>query len=137
VVQKKVGRDRRYLQPFVKTFDRALLGNFTLLDGRTHQYRLARDLTAELVDYLGNDPTLPQRLLIERIVKLTVHLDKLEERMTAGDWTAHYQQAHTRLSNSHRLAMRELEKMKPRDRAAEPGLEDLVELHQQRSRGQG
>ncbi len=131
---QKVARDRRYLAPFVKTFDRTLLGNFVRLDGRTLEYRLARDLTAELAAYVGKELTLPQRLLIERIVKTTIQLDVLEKKMVDGDFTAHYQNAHSRLSNSHQLAMRELDRMKSSPQAAEPDLEDVVELHRRRGR---
>ena len=44
-----------------------------------------RQLEAELLAHLGGNPTIGQRLLIERICKMRLQLATFDEKIAAGD----------------------------------------------------
>ena len=121
-------RDRRKMYPYARVLGRSALGSLDRLDGRTHHGRQARDLTAELVEYIGGAMTVTQRLLVERIVKMSLQLDLLDEKLKTGSWTAHDQRTYSGLSNAYRLALRELDRMKPNETKT-PSLKEVIELH--------
>ena len=52
--------------------------------------RYLRDLEAQLIVHCGGAPTITQRLLIERLMRTTVQLNALDEKLLASDdWTDH------------------------------------------------
>jgi hypothetical protein len=87
-------------------------GSLGPIDGRTLQGKFARKLESELVNHVGGKPTFPQTLLIRRIVRGTWQLEQLDAKMASGRWTDHDSRTYGGLSNSLRLALRELG-MKP------------------------
>jgi hypothetical protein len=113
-------RDRRTMHPYARILDRHDFGSLDRLDRRTHAGRAARDLTAALVQHIGGEPTIAQKLLIERIVKMKLQLDGLGDKLEMGEWTA--------LSNAYRLTLRELDRMKSPKKAA-PSLEEVIAQH--------
>jgi hypothetical protein len=121
-------RDRRKMHPYARVLDRSDFGSLDRLDWRTHPGRIARDLTAELVQHLGGEPTVVQRLLIERIVKAKLQLDVLGDKLETGEWTAHDTRTYAGLSNAYRLALRELDRMKL-NKATAPDLEEVIAQH--------
>jgi hypothetical protein len=52
-----------------------------LVDGRSREGRIMRHMEAELIKHVGGAPSFPQRLLIERIVKIRMQLDIFEEKL--------------------------------------------------------
>jgi hypothetical protein len=103
---KKSMTDRRRLGPYSAVLRRGVIGE--AIDGRSTIGRLARDLEAQLVAHVGGTPSITQRLLIERIVKIKLQLDAFDNKLASGDWTAHDQRTFNALLNAHRLACREL-----------------------------
>ncbi len=58
--------------------------------GSTALGRFIRNLEAELVAHVGGHPSITQRLLIDRIIKLRLQLDRLDERLDAdGELSEH------------------------------------------------
>jgi hypothetical protein len=123
--------DRRLARPYAKALDLRSLGSLGRLDRRTHPGRLARDLGAELIEHIGGNPTVTQRLLIERTIKMNLQLDALDAKLERGEWTANDQRTYGALNNALRLALRELEGMGPRTRNKKkgPDLDELIAGH--------
>jgi len=68
-----------------------------------------RHMEAELVRHIGGSPSFVQKLLIERMVKIRMQLDLLEERLLAGGtWTPHDSRTYGGLLNAYRLTAREI-----------------------------
>jgi hypothetical protein len=61
----------------------------TSIDGRSQIGRLARDMERQLADHVGGTPSITQRLLIDRAIKIRLQLDALDAKLAAGDWTGH------------------------------------------------
>ena len=47
-------------------------------------------------------------MLVDRIIKVRLQLDALDDKLTSGDWTAHDQRTYGALLNAQRLCLREL-----------------------------
>ena len=103
---EKSTTDRRRLGPYSKRLHRGAIGY--LVDGRSAEGRFIRNLEAELVAHVGGSPTIAQRLLVDRIIKVRLQLDALDDKLTSGDWTAHDQRTYGALLNAQRLCLREL-----------------------------
>src|SRR4030081_3311207 len=103
---EKSTTDRRRLGPYSKRLHRGAIGY--LVDGRSAEGRFIRNLEAELVAHVGGSPTIAQRLLVDRIIKVRLQLDALDNKLTSGDWTAHDQRTYGALLNAQRLCLREL-----------------------------
>jgi hypothetical protein len=97
---------RRRVGPYSRKLQRGAIGD--CVDGRSAEGRFIRDLERQLVDHVGGAPSITQRLLIERIVKIKLQLDAFDNKLASGDWTAHDQRTFNALLNAHRLACREL-----------------------------
>lgn len=121
-------RDRRTMHPYARVLDRHDFGSLDRLDRRTHAGRVVRDLTAALVQHLGGNPTIAQKLLIERIVKMKLQLDGLGDKLETGEWTAHDTRTYVGLSNAYNRALRELDRMKP-GKATAPSLDEVIAQH--------
>lgn len=98
--------DRRRLGPYSRRLHRGAIGD--LYDGRSAEGRFVRDLEAQLVAHVGGRPTVTQRLLIDRLIKVRLQLDALDAKMAAGNWTSHDSRTHGGLQNAFRLCAREL-----------------------------
>lgn len=62
----------------------------------------------QLIEHVGGAPSITQRLLIDRAIKTRLQLDALDEKLAAGNWTAHDQRTFGGLQNAFRLTLREL-----------------------------
>ena len=103
---EKSTTDRRRVGPYSRKLQRGAIGD--CVDGRSAEGRFIRDLERQLVDHVGGSPSVTQRLLIERIIKIKLQLDELDGKLTSGDWTAHDQRTYGALLNAQRLCLREL-----------------------------
>lgn len=99
---------RRRLGPYSKRLHRGAIGD--CVDGRSAEGRFIRDLERQLIDHCGGAPsiTITQKLLIDRVVKIRLQLDALDDKLAAGNWTPHDQRTYGALLNGHRLTLREL-----------------------------
>jgi hypothetical protein len=109
--------------------ERGAVGSLAGLDGRSKSARLVRQLEGQLIEHLGGNPTVPQKLLIERVCKMKLQLDALEEKLAEGHWSPHDQRTYSGLNNAFRLALTTLDKMKAPGRRRAPPLEEVLELH--------
>jgi hypothetical protein len=123
---------RSQVRPYSRILDRGAIGSLGRLDGRSVQGRLVRHLEAELVAHIGGNPTIAQRLLIERIIKMRLQLDALDMKLMNGGWTAHDTRTYGGLANAYRLTIRMIDNMRSRKGKA-PSLEEVIELHRKSS----
>jgi hypothetical protein len=103
---EKSTTDRRRVGPYSRKLQRGAIGD--CVDGRSAEGRFIRDLERQLIEHVGGSPLVTQRLLIERIIKIKLQLDGLDDKLTSGDWTAHDQRTYGALLNAQRLCLREL-----------------------------
>jgi hypothetical protein len=97
---------RTKLGPYSRTLRRGAIG--TTIDGRSTIGRFCRDLEAQLIAHCGGSPSITQKLLIDRAIKVTVQLDRLDAKMLTEGWTDHDSRTHGGLINRQRLILREL-----------------------------
>ena len=91
----------------------------TLVDGRSAEGRFIRVLEAQLVEHVGGQPNVAQRLLIDRIIRLRLQMEVLDQKLASGTWTDHDRRTYSALLNASRLHIRELG-LKPASRAVDP-----------------
>jgi hypothetical protein len=127
---EKSATDRRRVGPYSRKLHRGAIGD--CVDGRSAEGRFIRDLERQLVDHVGGAPSITQRLLIERIVKIKVQLDAFDSKLASGDWTGHDQRTFNALLNAHRLACRELGLKAATAKPIGPTMADLRAAAQQR-----
>jgi hypothetical protein len=115
---------------YTKAPGRRVLGALGI-DARTALGRDAHRLLGELVAYVGGHPTLPQRLAIERIIRMRVQLAELDEKLARGGWTSRDSEDYTAVNWAFRRALRELERTPKRSSEAveAPNLVELVGQH--------
>jgi hypothetical protein len=100
--------DRRRFGPYSRALRRGVIGS-SAIDGRSTEGRYLRDLEAQLIAHCGGSPSITQKLLIERLVRTTIQLNALDEKLAAaGNWTDHDSRTHGGLINRQRLLLREL-----------------------------
>ena len=99
-------RDHRSVGPYSRKLRRGAIG--ASLDGRSAEGRFIRDLEQQLVEHVGGKPSITQRLLIDRIIKIRLQLDGLDEKLAAGNWTPHDSRTYGGLLNAYRLTAREI-----------------------------
>lgn len=114
--------DRRPLGPHSRVFRRGAIGDS--IDGRSTLGRFIRDLERQLIEHVGGAPSITQRLLIDRIIRIRVQLDALDEKLSAGNWTPHDSRTHGALNNALRLTLREIG-LRPAA-ARQPSLADVL-----------
>jgi hypothetical protein len=78
------------------------------IDGRTTGGRYLREIRCGLTAHVGGSPSVPQRLLIERVAVDLLRLRLLDAEMVAGNFSEHDGRIAHALRNSVRLALREL-----------------------------
>jgi hypothetical protein len=69
--------------PYSRAIDRGAIGG--LIDGRSREGRFLRAYERQLLDHIGNNPSVTQRCLIQRAARLALHLELMDERSLAGD----------------------------------------------------
>jgi hypothetical protein len=99
-------RDHHTVGPYSRKLRRGAIG--ASVDGRSAEGRFIRDLERQLVDHVGGEPSVLQRLLIDRLVKVRLQLDALDDKLAAGNWTPHDQRTYGALLNALRLTAREI-----------------------------
>jgi hypothetical protein len=97
---------RTRIGPYSAAFTRGSVGD--TIDGRSREGRFLRRVEAELLAGVGGEPTFAQSLLIRRAARSMLQLELLDEKMAAGDWTAHDARTQGGLNNAVRLALKEL-----------------------------
>jgi hypothetical protein len=65
-------------------------------------------LEAELTAHIGGNPSIVQKLLIERLIRIRLQLDLLDEKVGTDGWTAHDGRTYGDLLNAYRLCCREV-----------------------------
>ena len=80
----------------------------TEIDGRSAEGRFCRHLEAELTAHVGGNPTIVQKLLIDRMIKIRLQLDLLDDRLKRGEWNPHDSRTYGGLIHALRLTGREL-----------------------------
>ena len=101
-----LARNHPKLDPYSRTLRRGAIADS--VDGRSALGRFIRDLEAQLIAHVGGSPTITQKLLIERAVKLRVQLDMLDTKLAMGSWTPHDSRTYGGMLNAFRLVCREL-----------------------------
>ena len=99
-------RARQPIGPYSRKLRRGAIG--ASVDGRSAEGRFIRDLERQLVEHVGGEPSITQRLLIDRIIKIRLQLDGLDEKLASGNWTPHDSRTYGGLLNAYRLTAREL-----------------------------
>lgn len=94
------------LGPYSRRLHRGAIGES--IDGRSAMGRFIRHLEAELAAHVGGQPSVTQRLLIDRMVKVRLQLDLLDGKLASGEWTPHDSRTYGGLLNAYRLTAREL-----------------------------
>jgi hypothetical protein len=92
------------LGPYSRKLHRGAISE--LYDGRSAEGRFIRDLEAQLVAHVGGNPSITQRLLIDRLIKIRLQLDLLDAKLAKGaegGWTPHDSRTHGGLLNAFRL----------------------------------
>ncbi|HTV44845.1 MAG TPA: hypothetical protein VMF05_05980 [Stellaceae bacterium] len=114
--------NHRKVGPYSRMLRRGAIG--ASIDGRSTLGRFIRDLEQQLISHVGGAPSITQRLLIDRTIKVTVQLDALDRKLMAADgWNEHDGRTHNALINRQRLLLREL----GIDRASAPeSVDDLL-----------
>lgn len=94
------------LAPYSRAFRRGAIGSS--VDGRSAIGRLIRDMEFQLVAHVGGQPSVTQKLLIERMIKVRLQLDLLDAKLASGAWTPHDSRTYGGLLNAYRLTAREI-----------------------------
>ena len=121
-------QSRRRLGPYSRRLQRGAIAD--LYDGRSADGRFIRHLEAELTQHVGGAPSITQRLLIDRIIKVRIQLDLLDAKLAGGTWTPHDSRTYGGLLNALRLTARELGLERTPERT--PTLTDITERIAQR-----
>lgn len=93
-------------RPYSRTLRRGVIGKD--IDGRSEVGRYARDLETQLTEHCGGNPTITQKLLIECLIKTSLQLRALDEKLAGDNWTEHDSRTHGGLINRQRLLLREI-----------------------------
>jgi hypothetical protein len=118
-------RAERPRRPYSKLLHRGAIGSLAGLSGNSAEGRVVRQLEAELTEHVGGLPSVTQRLLIERVIKIRWQLELFEVKLAEGSWTPHDSRTYGGLSNAFRLAIRELG-VKPAKGRSAPSLDEVV-----------
>ena len=97
--------------PYSRCLNRGALGN---ISGRSREGRFLRALERQLLEHLGPEPTLPQRLLVARIARASLRVEMIEEKVTDGTATELDGKILHNLHGSLRLMLREIGEAAPK-----------------------
>jgi hypothetical protein len=70
--------------PYSRGIRRGAVGR---VDGRSREGRFLRACEAEFVAQLGHEASFSELMLIRRVSRSLLQLEKLDEKMEAGTWT--------------------------------------------------
>ena len=87
----------RKVGPYSRVLRRGIIAD--KIDGRSTLGRYCRDLERQLLEHIGGKPSITQRLLVERLIKTTVQLNTLDEKLSTGEWSSHDERTHGGLIN--------------------------------------
>lgn len=132
-IARETNPTRNRLGPYSRKLHRGAIGD--AIDGRSALGRFVRSLEAELTAHVGGKPSIVQRLLIDRIIRIRLQLDALDEKLAGGNWTPHDGRTHGGLMNAYRLTMRELGIKAVADR--QPTLAEALAAHAARKAQDG
>jgi hypothetical protein len=90
---------------YSKPLRRGVLGD---IDGRSKEGRFHTQVHADLVQQVGESPTISQTLLIRRIARSMLMLEILDHKMASGKWTDVDARTQGGLGNGLRLMLREI-----------------------------
>ena len=121
-------RKTRTTGPYSKKLARGAIAY--AYDGRSEEGRFIRDLEKQLIQHVGGDPSIAQKLLIDRIIKTRIQLDMLDQKLLGPEWTDHDRRTFGALQNSFQRCLRQLG-MQPAPPPT-PTLEEFI--HQKRTR---
>jgi hypothetical protein len=104
------GVEWRTIGPYSRRLQR---GPISGIDGRSAEGRYIRALQAELLAVVPGTPTVHERILVDRCIRLRLQLDAFEDKMSAslaghGHWTEGDMRAYSAIGNQFRLTIREL-----------------------------
>ena len=99
-------KNRKVLGPYSRVLRRGVIADS--IDGRSTLGRFIRDLERQLTQHVGGDPSITQKLLIERLIKIRLQLDLLDKKLAEGGWTHLDGRTYAGLLNAYRLTVREL-----------------------------
>lgn len=100
-----MARNSPKLGPYSRCLNRGALGN---ISGRSREGRFLRALERDLLEHLGPEPTLPQRLLVARVARASLRIEMLEEKIADGRATELDGKILHNLHGSLRLMLREI-----------------------------
>ena len=100
-----MSRNSPALGPYSRCLNRGALGN---ISGRSREGRFLRALERQLLEHLGPEPSLPQRLLVARIARASLRIELLEEKIAEGSATELDGKILHNLHGSLRLMLREI-----------------------------
>ena len=103
---RKSHRPQPPVGPYSRRLQRGSLGD--LYDGRSVEGRFIRHLERELLAHCGGSPSIVERLLIDRVIRIRLQLDALDGKLATGSWTPHDARTFGGLQNAMRLCLREL-----------------------------
>jgi hypothetical protein len=78
------------------------------VDGRSREGRYLAALKTELNHHVGGNPSIAERLLIDRLAQVALRLQLFDEKMAAGELTDHDARVYGALHNALRLMLREV-----------------------------
>ena len=85
--QKKPGDTAKGHHPIGPWSRRLHRGPIADIDGRSETGRYARHLSADLTAHVGGNPSVLEKLLIDRIVRTSIILSLLDKKFSDGGWT--------------------------------------------------
>jgi hypothetical protein len=99
------------------------------IDGRSKEGRYLRAIEAELVDHLGGQTSTTQRIAIHRAARIMLRLEIFDQRLSAGEFTAHDARIYNALQNSLRLMLKELGLKPKAEVKPSPTIADIAKRH--------
>lgn len=94
-IERRPKANRRVIGPYSSA------GAMSLIDGRTRQALFMQRLRKKLLDHVGGDPTITQRQLIERVVRLSMLVEIFDAKFFKdGELSERDQRQHITYSNA-------------------------------------
>jgi hypothetical protein len=75
---------RRTLGPYPRLLTKGIAG--TSIDGRSQDGRFLRQFEADLISHVGGKPSTTELLLIRRLARIALRLEKFDAKMETGVW---------------------------------------------------
>jgi len=76
------------------------------LDHRTKQARVARETRSDLIEHVGGQPSVTQRLMIEQLVQLRLRLAAMDQKFAEGGMTDVDSRTYLAWANSYSRMLR-------------------------------